>query len=432
MAVLTVSDVVRGPNRNGALAGFDLEHPAAGSSSDVYSLMLKGWVVGTRSPVVRLDRIVPSYRCPSAPINVSRPDVASRFSDLSWAASSGFNTSMSTVVLPPQFELELRAVLDDGTSVFLATVRGHRQSLVQAARPGPHPLMITGLGRSGSTWLTELLQQHPDVISLHPYLYEPRACSYWMEVLAALTDPCSYSQILGPSPGSGPWWIGAERKYWPFGVDATAEGWLGRDHVEDLIRFCQDRIDSFYRRATEAREHERASFFVEKMYQFTVQRMLRELYPRAREIFLVRDFRDVACSVFAYTRRLGLLAFGREHVETDEQYIQGPLLHLVRTLLESWRLRAEDSYLLRYEDLVLDTRETLEGLLSYLQIDAGSRAIEAMLAGAPGRRRHQTSASPVASVGRWREELTESQRSAFKEGFGDALQAFGYASGSAA
>jgi hypothetical protein len=252
-----------------------------------------------------------------------------------------------------------------------------------------------------------------------------------MDVLATLANPRSYSQVLAPSPGASPWWVGVERNVWPFGADPKAEEWLGKRHVEDLARFCQDRIDSFYKHATESDEHERASFFAEKMYQFAPQSLLRELYPGAREVFLVRDFRDVACSVFAYTQRQGLAAFGREHVKSDEEYIRGPLLLLARALLESWRVRGEDSYLLRYEDLVLDTRQVLKSLLCYLEIAAGSDVLEAMVGGVTERGSHQTSPSPEASVGRWRKELTDSQLGAFEEGFGDALEAFGYAGESA-
>jgi len=103
-------------------------------------------------------------------------------------------------------------------------------------------------------------------------------------------------------------------------------------------------------------------------------------------------------------------------------------LQLVLALLESWRLRGADSYLLRYEDLVLDTRRTLERLLAHLEIDAGGPVIEAMVARATAGGSHQTSPSPEASVGRWQEELTASQRSTFEEGFADAFEAFGYAS----
>ena len=39
---------------------------------------------------------------------------------------------------------------------------------------------------------------------------------------------------------------------------------------------------------------------------------MRELYPAARELFLVRDFRDMIASMQAYNARKGFGDFGRE------------------------------------------------------------------------------------------------------------------------
>jgi hypothetical protein len=203
--------------------------------------------------------------------------------------------------------------------------------------------------------------------------------------------------------------------------------WLADAGVRDLAAFCRSRVDGFYRAAAGAAGYERASYFAEKLWsRSTVQEMLRDLYPGAREVFLVRDFRDLACSVLAYGRQQGAPLFGRESVGSDEEYIRGPLLGVAKAMLEAWRRRIGDSYLLRYEELVLRPRETLESLLSYLDLDAADAVIAGMLAGAPERRGgHQTAETATASVGRWRSELTESQRAAFEE-FGEVLDAFGY------
>ncbi len=49
--------------------------------------------------------------------------------------------------------------------------------------------------------------------------------------------------------------------------------------------------------------------------------MIREVYPRAQEVILVRDFRDMVASILAYNAKRGYTAFGREHVDNDEEYI---------------------------------------------------------------------------------------------------------------
>jgi hypothetical protein len=42
-----------------------------------------------------------------------------------------------------------------------------------------------------------------------------------------------------------------------------------------------------------------------------VPRIARDLYPRANEIFLVRDFRDLICLVLAFNEKRGTVEFGR-------------------------------------------------------------------------------------------------------------------------
>jgi hypothetical protein len=213
------------------------------------------------------------------------------------------------------------------------------------------------------------------------------------------------------------------------GVNEPAERWLGTRHVEELARFCADRIDEFYRHAIPADRYARAAYFVEKLWPGTsTPTILRDLYPGVREIVLVRDFRDVACSILAYSRVRGLPLFGLGGVGSDEEYVRGPLLRSARSLLASWRQRATDVLLLRYEDLVRDTRATLHGLLSHAGVDASGDTIEAMIEATPtDRGDHQTSASAAASVGRWRAELGEPERRAFEGEFAAVLEAFGYA-----
>jgi len=55
MSLAIVSDVRLFDVPDDQLRGFSLEAPTPGSSSDIYSLPLSGWVVGTQVPVVALD-----------------------------------------------------------------------------------------------------------------------------------------------------------------------------------------------------------------------------------------------------------------------------------------------------------------------------------------------------------------------------------------
>ena len=85
---------------------------------------------------------------------------------------------------------------------------------------------------------------------------------------------------------------------------------------------AQAAVESFYREYASTRNRTTPAFFAEKIVPAGhVRRIMRLLYPQAREIFLVRDPRDILASVLAFNARHGFADFGRERVETDEQLV---------------------------------------------------------------------------------------------------------------
>lgn len=155
-----------------------------------------------------------------------------------------------------------------------------------------------------------------------------------------------------------------------------------------------------------------------------------ELYPEAREIFLVRDFRDMVCSVLAFNEKRGYQAFWRELVDTDEEYVTRIVRVRLMELYRQWQARADRTCLVRYEDLVQRPLEVLPEILAYLGLDGGSEVAEKMLAAAavetPELRDHRTAPDAAASIGRWRRDLTPELQAVCRRELGDLLEAFGY------
>jgi hypothetical protein len=165
-----------------------------------------------------------------------------------------------------------------------------------------------------------------------------------------------------------------------------------------------------------------------------------ELYPRAKEVFLVRDFRDMACSIMAFDQRRGFPGFGRPEGATDEEYMRGQLRQMARDLRKSWLTRRHKAHLVRYEDLVHRPAEVVTGMLEYLELDASPAAVAHMLEigeapaiTLPGSsmdasvvEQHRTTEDLKSSIGRWQRERDESFRALCQEVFGDVLPDFGY------
>jgi hypothetical protein len=417
------------------ILGLHLSRPVAGSCSDAGVIWFDGWAVGRKDPATAVEATLDGKPVWRVPVAIRSPALVDGFPGIEWAVMAAFRGAIGPVRLPRSFRLEMRIELGKERFVHLATIEGERDPLPARSPDQLQPLMITGLGRSGTTWVLQVLEQHPNVAAFRPFDYEPRFAAYWTEVLAALSEPSSYLQCLAaaPTPGSV-WWLGegAMVPRPPNASDPHAEIWLGASQLGALVDSCGERIEAFYRQVAAAQSKTDVRFFAEK---FTprewVQSVLSEIFPNAREVFLVRDFRDMVTSMLAYSRKRGVGLFGRHTSGSDEDFIRDTLRTDVESMLAKWRERSRDAYLLRYEDLILHPQDELSKLFSYLGIDSGTQIIDGILRGAAEQRpdkqdAHRTSGEVKASIGRWRTELTGSLLEACEDAFGEALEEFGY------
>jgi hypothetical protein len=418
---------------DGRVVQADLETPHAGLRGETWALPITGWAVGRTAPAEQI--LVAGPRAPvwHLPVHDRRPDLEAEHPGSAWARYAGFSGAVGSLRLPPVFELNVSVRLEDGARSEIASIGGRRPPLRSSYEPELRPAMVTTLGRTGSTWLVHLLGTHPGVVAYRPFSFEPRAATYWIDVLTSLAEPSSYTQQLdGEIEYPQPWWLGS-------GVRMTSERlpdealarWLGSDSVEQLAAFVHERIDAVYLQVAAIADRERPSFFAEKCLPHNnVSQLLWELYEDAREVFLVRDFRDMACSIRSFNDKRGRQAFGATRADTDEGFVREVLAPSVARLLDEWRARRDRAHLVRYEDLVAHPSDTVAGLLAYLGVESSPETVEAMLARAgkelPAMADHRTASSLGASVGRWRTELPDALRALCDEAFGPALEEFGY------
>ena len=292
------------------------------------------------------------------------------------------------------------------------------------------PVIVSSLGRSGSTLLLGMLAAHPAIVLDRVAPYETRTSSYWLHVFQVLSRPADHAHAgdlatflsSSHSVGQNPFDMAGREE------PAVMRTWYARTQVERLAAFSRASVDSFYRTLAEANGQQSAVYFAEKRLTNVLSHPLADLYPGGREIFLVRDFRDVVASIFAFNARRGYHAFGRQHFASDEEYI-GRLGVWARQLHAAWKRRAQNSLLVRYEDLVTSPRETLAAVLSYLDLGPDDDAIEAMISyvqNVPEPPGHRTSLDAASSIGRWRVDLDERLKDRCAVEFGDLLADFGY------
>jgi hypothetical protein len=210
---------------------------------------------------------------------------------------------------------------------------------------------------------------------------------------------------------------------------ASVGAWFGQGYVEDLAAFCKRSAESFYLEVAADQGVKAPRYYAEKQDPGGSARLLASLYSNGREILVVRDFRDMACSMLAYSRMTGRISYGRDQVQSDEDFVVS-LAPAVARLASYAREREGAISIVRYEDLIARPKETLSAILDYLGLETSDTEIDAIVAQAtadtPELAEHRTTADAAASIGRYTGDMRATVLEAAEEALGPALDAFGY------
>jgi hypothetical protein len=412
----------------GPLLGCRLDGPKPEAKSDCYGFELVGWALAEEAPLARIEVLQEGRVVAEAEPGETREDIGSAFPAVEHARECGFRIPVGGLDLRQGFQLAVFGRGGDGRRAPIGEVEGERAPLPGAGEDLIQPLMVNTIGRSGSTWLVWLLSCLPEAVAFSPWARDARVGTYWVSALQALARPQSYLAQLVPGPlEEKTWWLDRPDLRFGVGGDTALEEWLGGEAVESLAQVCQLRIDAFYGQVADSGERPR--YFVEKYlpYQLAPD-LLAEIYPGAREVILVRDFRDMLCSIIAFNRKRGWQAFGRAGASSDTEYIQTTVANSARRLLRRLRERGEAAHLVRYEDLIREPATTLAGLMGYLGLDASEGSVTATLerAEAESLDEHRTSDKVSASIDRWKRDLAPDLAQVCAEVLDPVLTEFGY------
>jgi hypothetical protein len=442
LAIYEIRDITLAPERRDHLLGFELDLPAVHERRNVHVLHAIGWAVGRESPAISVEILHDDSVIRVVPIRGGRNDVAEALG-IPAETDCVFHALISLIGLTLDSTLTFRVVLENGGTVVAGSISVTREPLRAGFDPTLQPLMVTTLGRSGSTWLMQLLAAHPEVVVFRRFPYESAPAKYWLHMLRLLSEPANLAESARPdSFQRNRWWLGAN----PFHDDRVyeqvpLETWFANTHIEDFADFCRRTIEDWYMTLARTQVQPTPAYFAEKhVWPNYLPDLIWELYPKARELFLVRDFRDMARSILAFDAKRGFAGFGRPPGATDEDYMRGELRQMAHDLHRSWRSRSERAHLVRYEDLVLQPVETFTAILEYLEVDASPETVREVLEKGseqvlrlPGAsfevtevQAHRTVSDPRATIGRWRHESDDHFGELSDEVFGEALVEFGY------
>jgi hypothetical protein len=430
MALVEIGGVEQREGASGRLLGCRLDAPKPAGESGTYGFEIVGWALAEAAPPAKVQILQEGRVVAEGALEEKRPDIAAAFPQAPHGGECGFRIPVSALDLRQDFALSVVAKGEEGFQAPIAEVEGCRAALPAGGEDLIQPLMVNTIGRSGSTWIVWLLSCLSEAVAFSPWARDARVGTYWTSVLQALSRPQSYLAQLVPGPlEQRNWWFDRPDLRSGVGGDQALEAWLGGDGVESLAGFCQSRIDAFY--AHIAEDGKRPRYFVEKYlpYQLTPD-LLSELYPGAREIILVRDFRDMLCSVIAFNEKRGWEAFGRASARDDAEYVQTTVANSAKRLLRRLRERGDAALLVRYEDLILEPEATLATTMRYLGLEASEEAVAATLKRAdedsPRNDDHRTTDKVSASIGRWKRDLSPELAEVCAEVLDPVLTEFGY------
>ena len=316
---------------------------------------------------------------------------------------------------------------------------------------------VVGFPKSGTTWLMETLDAHPEVLCRGEGRFFDRGMRREhfkdMETSAETTrqmlQPASLYNALAEDEYLRMW---VERSVWSRDDDAD-------EHIKNLTRLAV----GYFLRAKLSASGKRMVGDKTPLSSDTVVAEIADLFPEGKVIHLIRDGRDATVSLIHHnwkrtSDRGGVRRFAREETEKRDRYWQDPasfgasgeslftekrLRHMawiwgsrVEAARRNGRERLGGNYTeLRYEDLLERPEVEFGRVFSFLGADAAPKTVSrcadttSFERRSGGRKRGQEdSKSGVRKgvAGDWKGVLTERDRKVFLEEAGSVLADFGY------
>ena len=254
------------------------------------------------------------------------------------------------------------------------------------------PIIVGGCDRSGTTLLRATLDSHPDIAA----------------------GPESWVFVYKIKPD----WLASE-----FGFEPSFVRSLMKESGS-LAEFIDRFMDAY-------RKRENRPVWCEK----SPRNILRldwiwERFPKARVIHIVRDGRDVSCSLRNHPKRKRV---GDAYVPTNiNRPISRCIDHWIRYVSAGIQHRGDERYMeVRYEDLIADYEATTKRICAHCNVEWSPAILDR-----ESRQQQRTDVEIVnpevrqplyqSAVSRWKRDLSADEQALCLRKAGHLLEAFGY------
>lgn len=251
------------------------------------------------------------------------------------------------------------------------------------------PLFILGVPRSGTTMLARLLNTHPRIIQT----YETAAF--------LLFDHIIKNTRHGVKAGI---YYGKEyQEIWSDQLSGTAKG----------------TIESFYEKICQSEDRHDVRYWGDKHpHHNACLRFIERLYPKALYVYIVRDPRDTICSIIEMNDcSMGDAFKIWNKISGDYEKFSGSI--------DCSRIHT-----LRYEDIVQDYMEKIDGIMNWLnlEIDDNFRCLIKKKQGVDFHNPDDASQFDFRerSVARWKQNLTPEENDRLMDSASDYMEKYHY------
>ncbi len=277
------------------------------------------------------------------------------------------------------------------------------------------PILVTGMGRSGSTLAMQLLGTDEACVMDRLYPLESRYLSLIAQA-AAQWDGRTFAEYGPPSAanqnilGSNPIIL---RK------NADSNALINIPESSDMLHGMWNQFSTSVRTGAP-----KSKFYAEKVVEW-IPAFIAPLLD-CYTLFLFRDPRDLFLSTNSFNSKRGYLAFGRNEGDSDLDHattLAYRFLHRYENFKALKRSGARVS-LIRYEDMASNPVSTFKGVINATGIEIKNLPQEKTF------EQHRTTASLEQSIERWKKEpLPAEILDIFRCTLGNILEELGYSDG---
>jgi hypothetical protein len=328
----------------------------------------------------------------------------------------------------PEFRLGLLVRFMNREAAAFAVIAGRVAPIETGYSPKIQPLLVTSLGRSGSTAMMNLLAHINGVAADREYPLEMRVGRYWLHLFTIMANVGNIQLSAGRENFAVDQFRSGRNPFHDAAPTAL-NAWFDSVHVTNAARFIQEQIDGAYAVVAAEQGAGEPRYFAEKSNPDRYAALFPRLYGGAREIILVRDVRDLYCSITAFNAKRGHFAFGREDAASEADYLR-QLTGSTRALYEAWQARRSTALLVRYEDLMTDQEGTVSRICDYLGLpqedNDPAEVVRRMEADGEYLGEHRTTPTIASSIGRWRRDMPPELLAEVAAETDEVLVGFGY------